>query len=442
MRREIDSLHDRVRVLTRQMSIWHNSRVEHRVAKLEDCVLKLEQDRVREENEKLKKRLKSTKISDTLLWMDQDRVERDLYHLRVWAYRFYEEMNRAGFVGESPSEAIDVLAIFGETQPPEPRGSPPKALAEYRATRENTGGPTRGAGGSAEGVGEPAGGAGGPAVAPAVCEFTFAGFIKCNPTTFSGAEGAVGMYRWFEKLEMVFSISECAERNKNANRMSWIELRRLMTNEFCPRDEIQRMEQELWGLKVKDYDISAYSNRFHELALLCPTMVEPEYKKIKAYICGLSEDIKGDATLSRPAYINKVVGAHQESIPEEEQSIDWECSWSILCDEGWRTTTRPECGYGTLIDINPVKLDTSYEVALAYGKTVSTNNILRGCTLNLVNHLFEFDLMPIELRTFDVIIGIDWLSEHDAVIVCGEKIVRIPNKNKTLIIEATKAHPD
>ncbi|GJW30029.1 putative reverse transcriptase domain-containing protein [Tanacetum coccineum] len=73
--------------------------------------------------------------------------------------------------------------------------------------------------------------------------------------------------------------------------------------------------------------------------------------------------------------------------------------------------------FSTLININPVKLDTSYEVESADGKIVSTNTILKGCSLNLVNHLFEIDLMPIKLGTFDVIIGIDWLSEYDAVIV-------------------------
>ncbi|GJV34151.1 putative reverse transcriptase domain-containing protein [Tanacetum coccineum] len=70
-----------------------------------------------------------------------------------------------------------------------------------------------------------------------------------------------------------------------------------------------------------------------------------------------------------------------------------------------------------------VVTDTSYEVELADGKVVSTNTVLRGCTLNLVDHLFEIDLMSIEHRTFDVIIGMDWLSEHDTVIVCGKKIV-------------------
>ncbi|GJT97275.1 putative reverse transcriptase domain-containing protein [Tanacetum coccineum] len=94
--------------------------------------------------------------------------------------------------------------------------------------------------------------------------------------------------------------------------------------------------------------------------------------------------------------------------------------------------------FSHLIDINQDKLDVNYEVELADGKVVSTNTVLRGCTLNLVNHLFEIDLMPIELGTFDIIIGMDWLAEHDAAIVCGKKVVRIPCRNKTLIIEGDK----
>nr|GFC46128.1 hypothetical protein [Tanacetum cinerariifolium] len=92
--------------------------------------------------------------------------------------------------------------------------------------------------------------------------------------------------------------------------------------------------------------------------------------------------------------------------------------------------------FSTLINIKPVEIDTSYEVELADGKIVSTNNVLKGCTLNLLNHSFPIDLMVIELRSFDVIIGMDWLSKNDAAILCGQKKVRIPLKNKTLIIEA------
>ncbi|GJV91914.1 putative reverse transcriptase domain-containing protein [Tanacetum coccineum] len=79
--------------------------------------------------------------------------------------------------------------------------------------------------------------------------------------------------------------------------------------------------------------------------------------------------------------------------------------------------------FSSMLNIDPVKIRASYEVELANGRVVSTNTILKGCTLNLVNHIFETDLMPIELGTFDVIIGMEWLVKHDAVIVCGEKVV-------------------
>nr|GEY85005.1 reverse transcriptase domain-containing protein [Tanacetum cinerariifolium] len=77
--------------------------------------------------------------------------------------------------------------------------------------------------------------------------------------------------------------------------------------------------------------------------------------------------------------------------------------------------------FSHLIDINPVRLDTSYEVELADGRVASTNTVLSGCTLNLLNHMFKIDLMPIELGTFDVVIGMDCLAKQNAVIVCGKK---------------------
>nr|GEW66454.1 hypothetical protein [Tanacetum cinerariifolium] len=97
-----------------------------------------------------------------------------------------------------------------------------------------------------------------------------------------------------------------------------------------------------------------------------------------------------------------------------------------------------DTGFSSMLDIDPVTMNTSYEVELADGRIVSTNTVLNGCTLNLVNHLFEIDIIPIELGTFDVIIGMDWLVKYDAVIVCGEKVVRMPFGNKTLTIKSDK----
>ncbi|GJU42000.1 putative reverse transcriptase domain-containing protein [Tanacetum coccineum] len=370
--------------------------------------------------------------------------------------------------------------------------------------------------------------------------------------------------------------------------MPWTEMKQLMTAEFCPIEEIQRMEHELWNLKVKEYDIVAYTQRFNELALMCPRMVEPERVKVDAYIRGLTDNIKGEVTSSKPADLNEAVRmAHklmeQKSQARNERILEgkkrkWESFQSgnssgkgnqrdnsrqtlqnnqkqgnaramvtaptdgklplcercftrhvgqctIKChkcgkvghksryykeksvatcvnaqpvwtcyDCGEQGHTRNRClkkvkqeevgevrgrayaikdvepkgpnvvtgtfllnnryasvlfdsgsdrsfvntRFSSLLDIKPIKIEDSYEVELADGRIASTNTILKGCTLSLVNHVFEIDLMPIELGTFDIIIGMDWLVKHDFVIICGEKVVRIPYGDKTLIVEGDK----
>nr|GFC80872.1 putative reverse transcriptase domain-containing protein [Tanacetum cinerariifolium] len=87
-----------------------------------------------------------------------------------------------------------------------------------------------------------------------------------------------------------------------------------------------------------------------------------------------------------------------------------------------------------LLDVAPSTLDTSYAVELADGRTSETNIVLRGCTLGLLGHPFNIDLMPVELGSFDVIIGMDWLAKYHALIVCDEKVVRIPYGDEVLII--------
>ncbi|GJW21517.1 putative reverse transcriptase domain-containing protein [Tanacetum coccineum] len=71
---------------------------------------------------------------------------------------------------------------------------------------------------------------------------------------------------------------------------------------------------------------------------------------------------------------------------------------------------------------------------MADGNLVSTNTVIQGCTLTLLNQSFEIDLMPIKLDSFDVAIGMDWLSKYHARIICDEKFVHIPIDGETLII--------
>ncbi|GKE86020.1 putative reverse transcriptase domain-containing protein [Tanacetum coccineum] len=71
---------------------------------------------------------------------------------------------------------------------------------------------------------------------------------------------------------------------------------------------------------------------------------------------------------------------------------------------------------------------------MADGNLVSTNTVIKGCTLTLLNQPFDIDLMPINLGSFDVVIGMDWLSKYHAKILCDEKVVHIPINGETLII--------
>nr|GFC01716.1 reverse transcriptase domain-containing protein [Tanacetum cinerariifolium] len=78
---------------------------------------------------------------------------------------------------------------------------------------------------------------------------------------------------------------------------------------------------------------------------------------------------------------------------------------------------------------------TYYDVELVDGKIIGVNTIIRGCTLNFMNNLFNIDLMPVPLSTFDVIIGMDWLTKYHGVIICYEKIVRVPFGREMLIFQ-------
>ncbi|GJY36496.1 putative reverse transcriptase domain-containing protein [Tanacetum coccineum] len=82
--------------------------------------------------------------------------------------------------------------------------------------------------------------------------------------------------------------------------------------------------------------------------------------------------------------------------------------------------------FNSLIDITPTTLDHYYNVELADGKIIKINTIVQGFTLNFLDHLFNINLMPVELGSFDVIIGMDWLAKYHAVIDCDEKIVQFP----------------
>ncbi|XP_023739513.1 uncharacterized protein LOC111887572 [Lactuca sativa] len=331
----------------------------------------------------------------------------------------------------------------------------------------------------------------------------------------------------------------------------------ILVEEYCPSEEIHMLEQELWTLTMKDSEIKAYTARFNDLAVMCPTLVTPEYKKIERYIWEIQRSVVVSKAESPKSGTNKrkFNGKNPRQSSEKRQEVATnyaamtkvptqpKSSWCNRCNRhhpghfvctnckrkghtasycrsttpatvNQQTNTRTghgegrkcyECGevghikrecpklksqggigrgkefvigsreaiqdpsivFGTLlIDnlyatilfesvanrsfITPTfrkllshessKLKEIYEVEIANGQTERTLEILENYLLTLKNFLFHVNFMPMPIGSFDVIIGMDWLSTHHAAILCYEKVVRLPLPNgKALIIYGDKS---
>ncbi|GKE10540.1 reverse transcriptase domain-containing protein [Tanacetum coccineum] len=159
-----------------------------------------------------------------------------------------------------------------------------------------------------------------------VRECTYTDFLKCQPLNFKGTEGVVGLTQWFEKMESVFHISNCTVacqikfatctlqgnaltwwnshvrtvRHDVAYVMTWKTLKKMMTDKYCLRGEIKKLEIELCNLKVKGTDVESYSQHFRELALMCSRMFSEESNEVKKYVGGLPDMIQESVMVSRP----------------------------------------------------------------------------------------------------------------------------------------------
>nr|GEX69018.1 hypothetical protein [Tanacetum cinerariifolium] len=144
-------------------------------------------------------------------------------------------------------------------------------------------------------------------------------FMNGKPYPFNETEGVVGLRRWIEKIEQVFEISKCAEGDKVMFAASNFEDHDDYRILYCPATEIQMMEQELWTLTLKGDDIEAYNNRFHVLALMCPDLVPTKKKKIRRYIKGFPEKIKGNITSSKPTALHDAINMARELVEQVVQ---------------------------------------------------------------------------------------------------------------------------
>nr|GEV02129.1 putative reverse transcriptase domain-containing protein [Tanacetum cinerariifolium] len=255
-------------------------------------------------------------------------------------------------------------------------------------------------------------------------------FISCQPFYFNGTKGVVRLIHWFERTELVFSRSNCAEENKvafatgtltndalswwnayvqpigieQANRITWTELKRLLTN--------------------KNNGPATGSN-LQPVSIICHACGEKgQYR---------SQCSKTNINANGRTYLLRDKNAHQDPNVVTGTFLFNHRPARTLFDSG-ANRSFVSISFASMLNIPSITLDTSYNIEIADGNLISTNTVIQGCTLTLINQPFEIDLMPIKLGNFNVFIGMDWLSKYHAKIICDEKVVHIPIEDETLII--------
>ncbi|GJS20317.1 reverse transcriptase domain-containing protein [Tanacetum coccineum] len=393
----------------------------------------------------------------------------------------------------------------------------------------------------------------------------------CNHKEYDGKGGAIVYTRWIEKIESFQDMSGCRDNQKvkytagsfvgkaltwwnsqihtrgreAAIGMSWENFKTLTREEFCPSNEMQKLETELWNHAMVKAGHAAYTDRFHELARLVPHLVTPEGKRIERYVYGFASQIQGMVAATELKTIQKVVkiagtltdealrnGSIKKN-PEKTRNVGEPSKNRNVRDDNKRTRTgnvfattanpvrreytgmtpkcttcnyhhsdetpcrscfncnrlghfakdyrvaprnvnpvnarnlvaRPcyECGstdhikstcprgqgrgnqgnqargrafmlgaedarqdLNIVTGIEPSDLGFSYEIEIASGQLVKIDKVIRGCKLEIEGHVFDINLIPFGSGSFDVIIGMDWFSNHKAEIIYHEKVVRIP----------------
>nr|GEV43116.1 hypothetical protein [Tanacetum cinerariifolium] len=147
------------------------------------------------------------------------------------------------------------------------------AMAEAEATRVRNGYDSNGSG---------------PRLAQAVRECTYPDFLKCQPLNFNGTEG----------VTVTLEVAQV---------LPWKTLKKMMTDKYCPRGKIKKLETKMWELKTKCTNVIGYSRRFQELALMCNRMFPEVSDRVEKYICGLPNTIHDSVKATMPKTMQEAI---------------------------------------------------------------------------------------------------------------------------------------
>nr|GEW26624.1 putative reverse transcriptase domain-containing protein [Tanacetum cinerariifolium] len=218
---------------------------------------------------------------------------------------------------------------------------------------------------------------------------------------------------WWNSFAQPIGIEE-------AYKITWVKFKKLLIKKYCLRTKIQKIEDEFYHLTVKGNDLKTCVRRFQELATLCPNMVSNSEKLLEAFIGGLPRSIKGNVTASKPQTLEEAINIAQR-----------------LMDQVTKHT--------------PVQVSSDHKRKFDDRRTFNNNNYRKTNTNNRHNNhqsqqnrrqeaFKSYAATPTENNSFDVVIGMDWLSKNHAKILGDEKVVHIPIDGETLIIRGSMTY--
>nr|GEY36190.1 reverse transcriptase domain-containing protein [Tanacetum cinerariifolium] len=240
---------------------------------------------------------------------------------------------------------------------------------------------------------------------PVVRKCSYKEFMSCQPFNFKGTEGVVGLIHWFKLTESVFSHSNCTEDCK-------VKFATDLQQGGSSDYELQKQKASHW--KQPGTSVSNLSYLWRE------GHFKSQFQKTNNHAHGRS-------------YLLRDKIAHQDLNVVTGTFLLNQHLARVLLDSG-ADKSFVSISLAFMLNNPPITLDTTYDTEKADGNLVGTNTIIQGCTLILLNQPFKIDLMPIKLGSFDVVIGMDLLSQYHARIICDEKVVHIPIDGETLII--------
>ncbi|GJS68344.1 putative reverse transcriptase domain-containing protein, partial [Tanacetum coccineum] len=207
--------------------------------------------------------------------------------------------------------------------------------------------------------------------------------------------------------------------------MSWNDFKLMMIQEFCPSHEMQKLESELWNHAMVGAGHAAYTNRFHELARLVPHLVTAESRMNERYVYGQFSINPWDSSSNGAKDYAEGCAYFWSACPRlnKAQGLEGNRPNQVAANNGGKG--RRNQG-NQARGIEPSELGFRYEIEIASGQLVEIDKVIKGCKLEIEGHIFDIDLIPFGHGSFDVIISMDWLSNHKDEKICHGKVVRIP----------------